>query len=186
LLSAFFSSLFIIAVAELGDKTQLLAFGFAAKYPLWEVISAVACATGLLMFMAVIFGGIINYYIPAFFIQLLVGVLFIAFGIWNLYGEKEEEAGKSVGNPFWIVFVAFFLAELGDKTQIATLAISARYGAPFQVWLGATLGMVIVNCIGAFAGKWIGKHIPVMWLKVLASLIFFVFGLVTLGALFIW
>ena len=185
-MNAFFSSLFIIAIAELGDKTQLLTFGFAAKYPLWEVLSSVACATGLLMLIAVIFGGVINYYIPAFLIQLLVGILFIAFGIRNLFGEKEEEMGKRVGNPFWVVFVAFFLAELGDKTQIATLALSARYGAPFQVWLGATAGMVLVNCIGAVAGKWIGKHIPFLWMRLLASLIFLIFGFLTLGDIFLW
>lgn len=187
MLNAFLSSFFIIAVAELGDKTQLLTFTFATKYPLWEVISGVACASGLLMLIAVLFGGIINYYVPAFFIQLFVGLLFIFFGIWNLFGGKEEEETAGRGsNPFWIVFFAFFLAELGDKTQIATFAISAGLGAPLAVWLGATLAMVAVNCVGAFAGKWIGKHIPQYWLKLFGSAVFLIFGLITLGSIFLW
>ena len=180
-MKALITTFIIIAAAELGDKTQLLTFGFATRYPLWEVLAAVSCATGILMAAAVLFGGVIHYYIPAFYISLLAGSLFVLFGIWNLFGEKEEETeGKTKGAPFWIVFTGFLLAELGDKTQLATLALAAELGSPWLVWAGATLAMVLVNGIGALTGKWIGKLIPEFWLRLFGSAIFIIFGIVTL------
>jgi putative Ca2+/H+ antiporter (TMEM165/GDT1 family) len=178
----------IIAIAELGDKTQLLTLGFATRFPVWKVISAVFCATAVLMALAVIFGGAISYYIPEFYLQLLVGLIFIAFGIWIISGKDEEEAkakAKDNKNPFLIVFTAFFLAELGDKTQLATLALSARYGTPFQVWLGATLGMAGINMVAALAGSWIKRFVSEKTIKWVGAAIFIAFGLVTLVRLFL-
>ena len=179
-------TLVIVAAAELGDQTQLLALGFAARYPLWEVLMGVFSATAILMALAVVFGEIIYRYIPTFYLQLFAGLLFLFFGFWSLRGEKEEE-GTAVGkNPFWVVFAGFFLAELGDKTQLATFALTAKYGAPFQVWLGATLGMLMVNGLGIAAGGWIQKLLPGMWLKWIGAGVFIIFGLVTLGDIFLW
>ncbi len=177
----------IIAIAELGDKTQLLTLGFATRFPVWKVISAVFCATAVLMALAVVFGGAISYYIPEFYLQLFVGMIFIAFGIWIILGKEEEKAKakeKDNKNPFLIVFAAFFLAELGDKTQLATLALSAKYGTPFQVWLGATLGMAGINMIAALAGSWIRRFVSEKTIKWIGAVIFIAFGLVTLGRLF--
>lgn len=180
------SSFLIIAAAELGDKTQLLVLGFVSRYPVWEVIGAVSLATALLMFLAVAFGGAINYYLPPFYVQLFAGMLFILFGLWTLFGkEKEEDGKKSRGNPFWMIFSTFFLAELGDKTQLATFALSAQYGAPLLVWLGATLGMVGVNVLAALLGKWIKRFLPGNSIKWLGASIFILFGLITLGGLLI-
>jgi len=186
-MSAFIATLLIVAAAELGDKTQLLTFGFAAKYPLWEVLAAIFSATGLLMAVAVLFGSIITSFIPIFYIKLLAGIFFIIFGIWNWFGkegEAQEEKQKN-GSPFWIVFSAFLLAELGDKTQLATLALSAEYGRPILVWIGATLGMVLVNGIGALAGKWMGKLLPEIWLRLIGSVVFIGFGITSLLEIFI-
>lgn len=177
----------VVGAAELGDKTQLLTLGFTTRYPFWEVLSAVFCATAVLMAAAVLLGGVINYYIPIFYVQLFAGILFVLFGIWIIFGKKREEKGDgSDRSPFWIVFTSFLLAELGDKTQLATLTLSAKYGAPLQVWLGATLGMVTVNCVGAIAGGWIRKFVPDVWIKFVGAAVFIGFGLVTLGELFIW
>lgn len=175
----------IIAAAELGDKTQLLTLGFATKYTVWQVIAAVTAATAVLMALAVIFGGAISYYIPEFYLQLLAGTLFIGFGIWTLLGEEKEEDEKVKGNhnPFSIVFASFFLAELGDKTQLATLALSARYGSPLQVWLGATLGMAGVNAVAALAGSWIKKIVSEKAIKWIGAAIFIIFGLITIWRL---
>ena len=186
-MGALITTLLIIAAAELGDKTQLLTFSFAAKYPLWEVLAAVFSAAGLLMAVAVIFGSLITSMIPIFYIKLLAGIFFIAFGIWNWFGKEEEEEGakQSNGSPFWIVFSAFLLAELGDKTQLATIALSAEYGRPISVWIGATLGMVLVNGIGALAGKWMGKLLPGIWLRLIGAVVFIGFGIASLIEIFI-
>jgi putative Ca2+/H+ antiporter (TMEM165/GDT1 family) len=176
----------IIGAAELGDKTQLLTLAFATRYPVWKVIGAVFSATAVLMAIAVLFGGIINYYIPEFYLQLIAGIVFILFGLWILFGKEEEEKKDKTDNnhPFLLVFGAFFLAELGDKTQLATLALSAKYGTPFQVWLGATLGMGTINAIAALAGNWIKKFVSERHVKLIGAAIFIIFGIVTLWNIF--
>ena len=175
----------IISAAELGDKTQLLTLGFATRYPVWKVISAVFAATAILMALAVLFGGAINYYVPEFYLQLAAGIIFIIFGIWILFGkEVEEEKVKGNKNPFLIVFASFFLAELGDKTQLATLTLSAKYGTPFQVWLGATLGMAGVNVIAALAGTWIKKVVSAKTIKWIGAAVFILFGIFTIYGVF--
>lgn len=182
------SSFLVIFLAELGDKTQLLTIGFATRFPFWEVLVSVAVATGVLMAVAVLFGGVINYWIPAFYVQLFAAALFIFYGIKTLL-EKEEGEEKSEGkggSPFWIVFSAFLLAEMGDKTQLGTLALTAKYGAPFQVWLGATAGMVGANILGGVAGRWIHARFSERMVRWVGGFVFIIFGLWTLGELFIW
>jgi putative Ca2+/H+ antiporter (TMEM165/GDT1 family) len=178
----------IIAAAELGDKTQLLTLAFATRFAAWKVIVSVTAATATLMALAVFFGGVIHHYIPEFHLQLLAGSLFILFGFWILFGKEEDEEKakeKLDNNPFLLIFSAFFLAELGDKTQLAALVLSARYGDPFQVWLGATLGMASVNVIAALAGSWIRKLISAKTVRFVSSAFFIVFGAFTLFCLFI-
>ncbi|MFA5839502.1 MAG: TMEM165/GDT1 family protein [Candidatus Margulisiibacteriota bacterium] len=176
----------IIASAELGDKTQLLTLGFSTRFPLWTVISAVSAASAVLMALAVIFGGVINQIIPQFYMQLAAGSLFIFFGILTIFGKEKDESisNKNNSNPFLFIFSAFFLAELGDKTQLATFALSAQYGTPFQVWVGATLGMILINGIAVFAGLWINKIIPEKTIKYAGAAIFILFGVFTLYSIF--
>lgn len=176
------SSFLMIAAAELGDKTQLLTLGFAARFPFWQVIAGVAFASGILMAVAVLFGGIINHFVPVFYAQLFAGLLFIGFGIWTFLGKEKEEEEKEgrFSSPFWIVFTSFLLAELGDKTQLATLTLSAKYGAPFQVWIGATLAMVAINFFSVLAGGWLKTRVPEKWIRIFGALVFIVFGLLTL------
>jgi Ca2+/H+ antiporter, TMEM165/GDT1 family len=182
LLIPFFDALAVIGIAELGDKTQLLTFGFATRYSFWAVISAVALAAGILMAIAVLFGEIIFNLIPSFYVSLFAGLYFLGYGIYMLFGKEEEEEVKNVGakSPFMIVFLGFFLAELGDKTQLATLALSARYGAPLQVWLGATLGMVAVNFVSVLVGKMARGLVEPKWLKYLGAAVFLIFGIYSL------
>jgi Ca2+/H+ antiporter, TMEM165/GDT1 family len=186
ILTPFLAALAVVALAELGDKTQLLTFGFAGRYPFWQVISAVACATAVLMGVAVIFGGFINQFVPLFYIQILAGAFFVFFGLRTLLGkeDEEEEKARGRGTPFWIVFGGFFLAELGDKTQLATLALSAEYGSPFLVWLGATAGMVLVNVLSVLAGGWTRQSISEKTAKYIGAAVFILFGLWTFFELF--
>ena len=183
----FITTLLIIAAAELGDKTQLLTLGFATKYPRWKVLSAVSLASAVLMALAVMFGKAITLYLPSFYIQLAAGIIFIGFGLWAISGKEEEEKGEAKKNlsPFLIIFSSFFLAELGDKTQLATFVLSAKYGNPFGVWLGATLGMIGINAIAVFAGYWIKNLVSEKTIKWVGALIFILFGIITLGKLFI-
>ncbi|MCU0641909.1 MAG: TMEM165/GDT1 family protein [Candidatus Margulisbacteria bacterium] len=187
-LAPFLAALTVIALAELGDKTQLLTFGLATRYPFWTVISAVASATALLMGIAVILGGFLNQLIPLFYLQLFAGTLFILFGFWTLFGKEDKDDGEEQGGAgkgaFGIVFSSFFLAELGDKTQLATLALTAKYGAPVLVWAGATLGMIVVNGLSILAGGWLGKHLAPRLIKYVGAAVFILFGLWTFFELF--
>jgi putative Ca2+/H+ antiporter (TMEM165/GDT1 family) len=186
-LTPFLDALLVIGLAELGDKTQLLTFGFATRFPFWKVISAVALASGILMAIAVLFGEVIYRIIPSFYVSLFAGLYFLGYGIYMLFGQEEEEEEKNVGarSPFMIVFIGFFLAELGDKTQLATLALSARYGTPLQVWLGATLGMVGVNSVSVLAGKLAKGLVEPKWLKYLGAAVFLIFGTFMLADLYL-
>lgn len=180
----FLSTFIIITFAELGDKTQFLAMGFAARFPFWEVMTAVSLASSLIMAVAVVFGEFINYYIPIHFVKLFAGFVFIIFGLLALKKSGKGESGQKdekIKNPFWLIFSAFFLAELGDKTQIAAFALTAKYGIPFQVWLGATLGMILANVVGVSAGKLIYKRFSEKTVTILGAAVFLIFGLVTIG-----
>jgi putative Ca2+/H+ antiporter (TMEM165/GDT1 family) len=180
-LQPFITTLLVIGMAELGDKTQLLTLGFATRFPLWEVLMGVTCASGLLMGVAVIFGGVISYYIPDLYIQIFSGIFFLLIGIWTIISkEKEEETKFKSHNPFWIVFMSFIIAELGDKTQLATFAFSAKFGSPIQVWLGATLAMVLVNGMGILIGRWAKDFVSKVWIKWLGAIIFILIGIITL------
>ena len=180
-LQPFITTLLVIGMAELGDKTQLLTLGFATRFPLWEVLAGISCASALLMGIAVFFGGIIHYYIPDLYIQIFSGIFFLFIGIWTIISkEKEEEAQLKSHNPFWIVFISFLIAELGDKTQLATIAFSAEYGSPIQVWLGATLAIVAVNGLGILIGRWAKDFVSKNWIKWLGAIIFILVGIFTL------
>ncbi len=177
----------MIFLAELGDKTSLLTLGFASKHRWWTVISAVGTATAVLMAIAVAFGGAISRFVPELYLQLAAGLVFMGFGAWILMAsvEEEAEAGASGGqSAFALVFTSFFLAELGDKTQLATFGLAARYGEPLAVWLGATLGMFLVNVIAVIAGGWISRVFPQRAVRYMGAAIFILFGCVTLLQIF--
>jgi putative Ca2+/H+ antiporter (TMEM165/GDT1 family) len=180
------STFAIITIAELGDKTQLLTMAFATRYRARDVLASVLAASALLMLLAVFVGRVFSELIPASYVQLLAGVLFLLFAFWILFfdvggGEEGSHYGKT---PFLTVFGAFILAETGDKTQLAALALAVKYNALLEVWIGATLGMFVANSIGVVAGNRIKEKLPEKLIKRVAAALFFLFGAVTLyGAL---
>ena len=180
-----FSTFAIIALAELGDKTQLLSMAFAIRYNARDVLTSVFAASALLMLFAVLVGKTLYILIPASFVQLIAGALFILFAVWIFYSDEEvEEVSYSGKTPFLAVFCAFILAEIGDKTQLATIALTVKYNVLFEVWAGATAGMFAANGIGILAGDRIGTNLPQKLIKRIAAFLFFVFGTITLyGAL---
>lgn len=186
-MTALLGSLFLITMAEMGDKTQLLALAFATRYRASQVLSGVFIATLLVHLVSVVLGEFIGTVIPMYWIQILAGVSFVFFGLWTLRGdtlEEEEEKAPKYG-PVVTVGIAFFLAELGDKTQLATISLAAKYDAFWQVWIGSTLGMVVADGFAIIVGIVLGKRIPEKTIKWVSACIFIGFGLFTLGRIFL-
>ena len=150
-----FSTAFIMVVlAEMGDKTQLLAMAFAAKYPWKKVMLGVLFATLLNHFVAIAAGIYLNTLVPQHIVEIVASVAFIIFGLWILKDDElGDEAEKSRFSIFWTVAIAFFLAEMGDKTQLATVALSAQIGTDLLIILiGTTVGMLVADGIGIALG----------------------------------
>jgi Ca2+/H+ antiporter, TMEM165/GDT1 family len=178
-----FASFFIIAIAELGDKTLFLVITLAAKYPMDKVIYGITSAIAFMMFLVVILGTAVHRLIPQIFISILAGAFFIIYGLMiikPIEGKKDETEDKTVEakDPFWVIFGSFFLAEFGDMTQLATFALAARYSAPVLVWIGATLGMLTVDLFGLAIGNILKNYLPERALNYLSGVIFIVFGAV--------
>jgi putative Ca2+/H+ antiporter (TMEM165/GDT1 family) len=194
-MEAFFGSLFFITMAEMGDKTQLVALAFATRYKVKDVIGGIFVATLLVHLFSVVVGQFMGNFIPMTYIQFLAGASFIGFGIWTLRGDEldDEHERKSKLGPFMTVAIAFFLAELGDKTQLATISLAAQYSTTgvsqissfIQVWIGSTLGMVIADGFAIIVGIVMGKKLPEKLIKWVSAAIFIGFGVVTLWKLWI-
>ncbi|HOV89958.1 MAG TPA: TMEM165/GDT1 family protein [Syntrophorhabdaceae bacterium] len=174
---AYFSSLIFVVLAEMGDKTQLLAMAFATRYR-WQIVMwGVFIATLLNHLLAVMVGSFITKMLPVFYIKMIASGSFIVFGLWTLRGDRLENEDKRFNfSPFWTVAIAFFIAEMGDKTQLATIALATKYENIFGIWLGTTSGMLIADAIGIIFGIALGKRIPEKGIKWFAAMVFIIFG----------
>lgn len=171
------TSFAVVVLGEMGDKTQLLGMAFATHYKPLTVLAGVFGATVFNHFFAVLVGDYLTRFIPMNTIQLLAALSFIFFGLWTLRGDTLEGEDKKVYfSPFWTVFIAFFIAEMGDKTQLATIALAAKYHNMFTVLAGSTAGMMVSNIIGIVVGVVMGKKIPEKTVKFVSGLIFILFG----------
>ncbi|MFA4859039.1 MAG: TMEM165/GDT1 family protein [Candidatus Margulisiibacteriota bacterium] len=177
----FWVALLLIGLSEFGDKTQLLTLGFAARFPFFEVAGAIVLATVILHFLAVVFGSFMGSAIEPVYINLICGCLFVAFGIWAAVprGDNQEDS-KFKLPPFWLIFVSFFLAEFGDKSQLATAALAMKYNAPISVFLGAVLGMGSVAVAGAWVGSWLKNKAAERTVNLLSAALFIIFGVLTI------
>jgi putative Ca2+/H+ antiporter (TMEM165/GDT1 family) len=177
-MNALLASIGFVVLAEMGDKTQLLAMALACRFRWQTVMLGVFAATLCNHFLAVVAGTYLTKLIPFFYVQIAASASFILFGFWTLRGDTLEGEDKRFNfSPFWTVAVAFFLAEMGDKTQLATVALAAEYQSIFSVWVGTTMGMLIADAIGIGVGIVLGKKIPERAIKWTAALIFIFFGL---------
>ncbi|MEO3711214.1 MULTISPECIES: TMEM165/GDT1 family protein [Roseateles] len=185
-MEAFLVSTGLVALAEIGDKTQLLAFLLAARFrkPL-PIIAGILIATLLNHAGAGALGAWITAQVPADIMRWVLGLGFVAMGIWTLVPDKideEEEGGKGLRlGVLGTTIVAFFLAEMGDKTQIATVALAAQFHSLLAVVAGTTLGMMIANVPAVLLGDRLAHKIPVRLVHGLAALIFIVLGALVLG-----
>jgi len=185
-MEAFLVSTGIVALAEIGDKTQLLAFLLAARFrkPL-PIILGIFIATVVNHAGAGALGAWITAQVSPTVMRWVLGVGFIAMAVWTLIPDKideEEEGGKGLKlGVLGTTIVAFFLAEMGDKTQIATVALAAQYHAFVAVVAGTTLGMMITNVPAVLLGERIAGRIPVRLVHGIAAAIFAVIGVATLA-----
>jgi len=177
-MDAFWLSLVMIFLAELGDKTQLVALTLATCYNTSVVLWGIFWATLAIHVFSAGIGWFIGDQLPQDWIKFVAGVAFIAFGFWTLRGDSlddDDESCKTGINPFWIVFSTFFMAELGDKTMLSTITLASTQ--PFiPVWLGSTIGMVISDGLAIVVGKMLGSKLPENIIKIGAAIIFFLFG----------
>ncbi len=181
-----FESLFYavtaVFLAELGDKTMLTTIFLSAQYrrPRMVLLAAMSALTAATV-IAVIIGVILAVTLPIDLILYFSGALFIIMGAYNLVISHKNEGINSV-NPknFGGMFSLVFLAELGDKTQIAVLALAAQSGAPIFVFIGAFFGFLLVNSLGAIAGDRIAEQAPIIWIKRVTGLVFIGFGILIL------
>jgi len=174
----------VVALAEIGDKTQLLAFLLAARFkkPL-PIIAGILIATIFNHALAGAVGVFITRSIAPEYLRWILGISFIAMAIWTLIPDKIDEAETSItksSGVFMATLVTFFLAEMGDKTQIATVAMAAHYAMPIQVVMGTTLGMLIADVPAVFAGDKLAQKIPMKLVHSIAAAIFALMGLATL------
>ena len=183
-MEALYISTGVVTLAEMGDKTQLLAFILAARFkkPV-PIILGILCATLVNHGLAGALGAWITSVISPDTMRWVLGLSFIAMAIWTLIPDKIEEEETQVAQKmgvFGATLVTFFLAEMGDKTQIATVALAAHYGAPLLVVIGTTLGMLIADVPAVFVGNKFAAKIPMKLVHTIAAGIFAVMGLLTL------
>lgn len=184
-LMIFLKALFMVGIAEMGDKTQLVVIAFTKKHKVLQIVIGVIVAIFLNNLIAVTIGSLISQIIPEAYIDIIAGVLFLYFAAASLKKDDDEEEHKSFGGlgPVLAIGLTFFLAEFGDKTQIATANLAAASKVSYawvSVMLGACAGMIIANAIGLLIGLKLGKNIPDYIFKWCAVAIFAVFGIITL------
>jgi putative Ca2+/H+ antiporter (TMEM165/GDT1 family) len=182
-MASFIKALLLVVVAEMGDKTQLLAMAMASKYKVKHVMLGVLIATILNHALAVAVGSYLGNVLPMDIIRIVAAVSFLIFGLWTIRGDKldeEEEKKKVKFGPIVTVAIAFFMAEMGDKTQLMTVSIAAENSQPLLILLGTTAGMLVADGIGVVGGAWMCRHIPEIYIKWGAGIIFMFFGALTL------
>lgn len=175
-------SFLLVAASEMGDKTQLLAFSLAAKYRKpWLVMAGILTATILNHTLAAGVGDWISEHVPARGMAAILAATFIAFGLWTLRPDTLEESdGNERFGPYLTTTALFFLAEMGDKTQLATVALAARYQSITLVTMGTTLGMLASDGLAVALGEKLAGRARMKWVRLAAATLFFAFGAVSL------
>ena len=180
-MDAFLISFGIVFVAELGDKSQLMAMTFAARYRAITVLAAITAATALVHLVSVGIGAVVGASLPTDLISVLAGIAFFVFAGWTLRGDELDEqeaalASRATRSVFLAVALAFSLAELGDKTMLATVTLATDNGL-LGTWVGSTLGMVAADALAIVVGRQLGARMPERVVKIAAAATFVVFGL---------
>lgn len=185
--SALLLSTGVVALAEMGDKTQLLSLMLAARYPkqALAIIAAIFIATIANHACAALLGHWLTTLLSPDIMRWILGLSFLGIGLWLLVPDHIDDAeGSKVADRAFQVFLLtiglFFLAEMGDKTQIATIALGARYSDVLSVTIGTTLGMMLANVPAVWAGQKFTKRMPIKWVHAVAAVTFIAIGVATL------
>ncbi|WP_433871871.1 TMEM165/GDT1 family protein [Saccharopolyspora sp. CA-218241] len=175
-----------IFIAEMGDKTQLVALSLATRYRALTVLAGITAATVAVHGVSVLIAEVLGLALPTDWITLVAGLAFLFFGAWTLRGDEltaEDErrtAARRTRSAFIAVATIFFVAELGDKTMLATITVGANYSntslAWLAVWIGSTAGMVVADGIAVVLGKLLGKKLPERAIQIGAAVLFFAVG----------
>jgi putative Ca2+/H+ antiporter (TMEM165/GDT1 family) len=183
-LSVLLSTFGLVFLAELGDKTQLAAMALASRYPWKKLFAGIAAAFVLLNAAAVLIGAVLFQLVPLHWIRLASAALFVCFGIATLRSKGEEErptCGRGVHGPTLTAFLMILLAELGDKTQLATATLAAQHATPISVFAGSTLALWLVSLLGLLIGAQLPRFLPATVVQRAAGLLFLLFGVVFLA-----
>jgi putative Ca2+/H+ antiporter (TMEM165/GDT1 family) len=182
------SSFVVVALAEMGDKTQLIALILGLRYRRpWTVMLGILLATVLNHALASAVGVWAGARVDAAVLGWLLGLTFLAFGVWTLVPDRAETpAERPRWGPLLTTTVVFFFAEMGDKTQLATLALGARFASTVQVTAGTTLGMLVADGGAVFAGARFADRVPMRLFRRVAAALFFMFGLASVAASLRW
>ncbi len=185
-MEAIVTSFLLVAASEMGDKTQLLAFSLAARYRRpWTILLGILVATILNHTLASGLGDLVSRHVPERVLAFVLAALFVGFGLWTLRPDtlEEKERAERFG-PFVTTAVLFFLAEMGDKTQLATVALAARYQSILLVTAGTTCGMLASDGLAVFLGDRLAERVKMRWIRIAAASLFFLFGAVSLWKAF--
>lgn len=172
----------VVFVAELGDKSQLLALALAARYRPLPVVAGIALGSALMFAVSVGVGAVLGAALPTRALELLAGLAFVGFGLWTLRGDDEDvEEAPEVGARSVVLTTAgaLLVAELGDKTMLATITLASTNGV-VGTWIGATVAMVAADALAIVVGAVLGARLPERAIRIGAAALFFVFGLALL------
>jgi putative Ca2+/H+ antiporter (TMEM165/GDT1 family) len=175
------STFTLVAIAEIGDKSQLVCMTLAARHRHWPVILGATTAFLLLNVLAVLFGTAVATWIPERVIAVMVAILFGAFGLHAMRTQVDDNSEEITEQPgrsiFFSTLLLIFVAEFGDKTQIAVAGLASSL-APLPVWLGATIALVLVSVLGVWIGRTLLQRLPLHWLHRLSGGIFILFAVI--------
>jgi putative Ca2+/H+ antiporter (TMEM165/GDT1 family) len=184
-MEAFAASVLLVAVAEIGDKTQLLSLYLAARYRSpGAIVAGIAVSTLANHALAGALGAWVATLVSPDMLRWILGIAFLGCAVWALFADTlSAPTGLERGRlgVFLITVVAFFVAEMGDKTQLATVALAAKYSTVVVVVLGSTVGMMVANAPVVYAGERLAKRLPLAWARRLAALLFALTGVATLA-----
>lgn len=180
-MEAFINTAAVVGLGEMGDKTQVLALLLAVRYrQSWPILAGIFLATILMMGVTALVGTTISSFLPASILRWVLVAMFFAVAAWTLIPEADEEAEdvpeKSSSSLVLTAFITFILAELGDKSQVATLVMAAKYGDFAMVMAGATLGEMLAISPAVLLGKTTAQWIPMPWVRIAAAAIFAALG----------
>ncbi|MBB5433081.1 putative Ca2+/H+ antiporter (TMEM165/GDT1 family) [Nocardiopsis composta] len=173
----------VVFLAEMGDKTQLVAMSLATRYRARTVLLGITLATVAVHGLSVLIAEALGLAIPTDWVTLVAGLAFLGFGLWTLRGDemtdKDEEraASRKIRSGLLTVATVFFVAELGDKTMLATITVGTQYHW-LPVWIGSTAGMVAADALAIWVGALLGKRLPERAVQIGAAVLFFLAGAV--------